>query len=37
MNRLLNRFTGWIAQGLGLGALVTAANYVPDLLMLFAR
>jgi hypothetical protein len=37
MNRLLNRFSGWIAQGLGLGGLVAAANYVPDLLMLFAR
>lgn len=34
---LLNRFTGWVAQSLGLGALVAAANYVPDLLMLFAR
>ena len=37
MNRQLHRFTGWLTQGIGLGALVTAANYVPDLLMLFAR
>jgi hypothetical protein len=37
VNTLLSRFTGWIYQGLGLGALVAAANQLPDLLMLLAR